>query len=59
VIAPPQAVVFTKSVYGRRVSSRRLNDGRPSISVMDIVAIALALVSFLLLLALIEGIDRV
>jgi hypothetical protein len=32
---------------------------RPSINAMDIVAIALGLLAFLLLLALIEGIDRI
>jgi hypothetical protein len=51
--------VFTKSVYGFADSSRRLSDGRPSMVAMDIVAIALGLLAFLLLLALIEGIDRI
>jgi hypothetical protein len=52
-------MIFTKSVYARRDSSRLLDGAGPSISVMDIVAIALGLLAFLLLLALIEGIDRI
>jgi hypothetical protein len=55
----PARGIFTKSVYGCGDSSRHLNDDRPNISVMDIVAIALGLLSFLLLLALIEGIDKI
>ncbi|MFZ0386189.1 MAG: hypothetical protein WAL22_11020, partial [Solirubrobacteraceae bacterium] len=56
--SPPERV-FTKSVCLRRDSSRRLDAGGPRIAAMDIVAIALGLLAFLLLLALIEGIDRI
>jgi hypothetical protein len=51
--------IFTKSVCPGRASSRRLDAGGPRIAAMDIVAIALGLLAFLLLLALIEGIDRI
>jgi hypothetical protein len=50
---------FTKSVYGVVVSSRCLDGGGPRMGAMDIVAIALGLLAFVLLLALIEGIDRI
>jgi hypothetical protein len=58
-VTVPAGAIFTKSVCPGRASSRRLDAGGPRIAAMDIVAIALGLLAFLLLLALIEGIDRI
>jgi hypothetical protein len=51
--------LVTKSLYGARRSSRG-RDARASIVIaMDAVAIILGIVTFLILLAMVEGIDRV
>jgi hypothetical protein len=54
------AVALTKPVYGNRSSVRVLDRRRRSIGgVMDIVAIALAVLAFVALYGLIELVDRV
>ena len=50
---------LTKSVYGGARSVRALDRPRSSISGMDIVAVALALLAFIALYGLIELVDRI
>jgi hypothetical protein len=50
---------FTASLWLRVVSAYRLDGGRATITSMDVVAIALAIVMFAILYVLVFGIDRV
>jgi hypothetical protein len=51
--------LFTTSVRATSPSSRGLDDGGPSISCMDIVAVIFGVVMFAILFALVAGIDRI
>lgn len=50
---------FTTSVRRPGSSSCRVDDAAPRMSDMDIVAVILGVISFALLYALLEGIDRI
>jgi hypothetical protein len=51
--------VFTTSLYRATISRYRLHAGGPIIVVMDILAVALGIASFAILLGLIFAIDRI
>ncbi len=51
--------VLTKSPRRPAESPRSLDEGRHSVAVMDIVAVALGVLTFAALLAVIELLDRV
>ena len=50
---------FTRSVCRERRSTRGLDGGRATLFAMDIVSVVLGLLMFAILIAIIEGIDRI
>jgi hypothetical protein len=56
---PIAATAFTTSVRHLEASAWRLDGTGPTMTHMDIVAVIFGVLSFALLLALLEGIDRI